>query len=176
MAEGFDWGSLAQKGMDYFGVAGAARGQASESKRAAEEEQRRYEAEQDKYNARKRAYESMLGQAGSDFKTGEGQFMTEANTANPELATMQNQINTQGAQALQDTAGQINLANTQAGARGGQAATQLRRGIGEVGANVQKDVNKLKFDESAQRAGERRAYTASKARAGQAATYMPPIF
>lgn len=163
------WEDLVSKGVDFFGGAGAARGSASEAKRAAEEEQRRYEA-------RKAAYQDMINRSKGDFTTGEQAFTQEATTALPELQTMEQQAATLGSQALQDTAGQMQLGLAQQGLRGGQAATQLRRGLGEVGKGTQQNINKMKFDEANQRAGERRQYQSGKAARGQQSSYTPPNF
>jgi len=83
---------------------------------------------------------------------------------------------TGGAKALQQGAGQMEASLAAQGMRGGQAATHMRRYLGETSQNTQMDINKLAYEEAAKRASEKRAYEAAKASRGQSAQLMPGTF
>lgn len=119
--------------------------------------------------AREAAYKAALAQGRTDLDSFGGQAMTEFDAANPELETMESDIASGNAKALQQGAGQMEANLAAAGVRGGQAATLLNRGTGEQAIESQKNMNELKYSDAATRAAEKRAYLAALARSGQAA-------
>lgn len=99
---------------------------------------------------------------------GEAGFNAAVGEQLPELEQAAQDILKQGAQGLQQGAGQLGAELEKGGIRGGQAATQLRRGIGSMAEDTQMDINRLKYEDAAKRAAEKRAYEASKASQGRA--------
>jgi hypothetical protein len=119
-------------------------------------------------DAQRKAYESMLGRAGTMADTGEQSFLTEANTADPTIEAQRQDLLTGQNKALQAGTGEMRANLAIQGVRGGQVATQMRRGIGEMTEAGISDVNKLATEDSLRRAAERRAYMSAKAGAGRA--------
>jgi hypothetical protein len=126
--------------------------------------------------AREEAYGGMLGRAGEFQRAGEAEFMGEMGAAVPELEQARQDILSGEAEALQRGAGQMRAGFSQMGLRGGQAATQLRRGIGEMGIGAARDINVMALQEAQQRQAMRAAYQRQKAMAGQTAIQRPGGF
>ena len=151
----------------YFGgeaQAGAAREAAERSERlgmAQLEEQKR------QAKLREEAYKQALEKAGGMAAGGEEMFLSEAGKSPAELEAMRQNILSGEAEALQAGAGQLQAGLAQQGVRGGQAATQLKRGIGEMATTAQRDITGLMGQEAMQRAAEKRAYAQQKAFLGQ---------
>jgi len=120
--------------------------------------------------ARLKAYNESIARGESQMGEGESSLMASLDEANPELAQQEADLRSGNAKALQDTTGQISSNLARQGVRGGQAATLLGRSVGEMGTTAQKDINQMKFQDADTRAAQKRAYLASKAGRGQAAT------
>jgi len=110
--------------------------------------------------ARQKAYENALAAGGGT----EQQFLSASETASPELAQLKSDILAGKSEALGQAGQQMQSSMAQEGVRGGQAATQLRRGVGEMGTQAQRDINQLIGTEGMQRESEKRAYLAALAR------------
>ena len=117
-------------------------------------------------NLRKKAYDEMLGRAGSTATEGESALSGLTGTQLPELAQMKEDVLNNSNQALNQGASQLQASLQQAGLRGGQAGTQLARGIGSMTQSANQDINKLIYDEAQQRKQLQAAYEAAKAQAG----------
>jgi hypothetical protein len=120
--------------------------------------------------AREKAYQEAIATGQTQMGEGEQAFMSEADTANPELTTMEKDIASGTAQQLQQGAGQMGANLATQGVRGGAAATLMNRGTGATAIEAQKNINALKYTDSATREAEKRAYMAAKAGRGQSAT------
>lgn len=117
-------------------------------------------------NLRKKAYDEMLGRAGATTTAGESALSGLTGTQLPELAQMKQDVLNQNNQALNQGASQLQASLQQAGLRGGQAGTQLARGIGSMTQSANQDINKMIYDEALQRKQLQAAYEAAKAQAG----------
>lgn len=117
-------------------------------------------------NLRKKAYDEMLGRAGATATAGESALSRLTGTQLPELAQMKQDVLNQNNQALNQGASQLQASLQQAGLRGGQAGTQLSRGIGSMTQSANQDINKMIYDEALQRKQLQAAYEAAKAQAG----------
>jgi hypothetical protein len=97
-----------------------------------------------------------------DYQEAEKQFLTEANTALPELVQAKQDIQ-EAATEQQQAANQAMQAQlAQQGVRGGQAATLLNRGTGQLGREALRDINTLGYQEAAGRQGARLDYGKTK--------------
>lgn len=117
-------------------------------------------------NLRKKAYDEMLARAGTTATEGESALSGLTGTQLPELAQMKEDVLNNNNQALNQGASQLQASLQQAGLRGGQAGTQLSRGIGSMTQTANQDINKMIYDEANQRKQLQAAYEAAKAQAG----------
>ena len=116
------------------------------------------------------AYEAALSRGQGEMTEGENAFTTEANTPNAQLGTMEADIKNKTAQQIQQGAGQMSANLAAQGVRGGQSATLLNRGTGEMATTAQQNIDQMKYEDEATRQADLRAYQANKAKTGQAAT------
>lgn len=123
-------------------------------------------AEEEAYKRRLKAYNNMIKKAQGYQTEGETAFNNIVNTQNPYLAVMQRQLNDNTNKNLNMGRNQLNLALAQQGLRGGQAATQLNRGIGDMTTQANQDLNNMIYDEEQQRRNLQAAYNQAKALAG----------
>ena len=94
---------------------------------------------------KKKAYEQAIGNMGA----GEAGLQSSlAQGEPPEVAQARKDALTGQAAGLQQASGQMQAALAQQGVRGGQAATQLRRGLGEMGSSTTMDINRQQADEA----------------------------
>jgi hypothetical protein len=117
-----------------------------------------------KQNVMMKAYNEMLNRA----KEGETSFLAETAPDNPVTARMQDQIRGNAMEGQQDAANQMRANLAQKGVRGGQAATLLNRGTGDLARKGLQDVNQLGY----QNLLTRQNYFANKAK-GLGST--PPV-
>lgn len=150
--------------------------QAGNAKQARAEAEAARAEERRKYEARKQAYDAIVARGGADMATGEKAFIEEAGQAPAELDQLKQDILSGQAETMQTGSNQMQADLAASGMRGGQAATALKRGTGNIATAAQRDVNQLVGGEAMQRAAERRAYQSAKAGRGQGATYAPPSF
>jgi hypothetical protein len=110
----------------------------------------------------RQAYQGIMGKSAE----GESQFMNETGKAPTELETAKNDILTGNAKALNQGASEMQANLAQEGVRGGQAATQLRRGVGEMATGAQNNLNTMALTDAQEREKQRAAYLSAKGSAG----------
>jgi hypothetical protein len=147
-----------------IGTSSAAKQAAAASRYGADMQNKIAERE---LNARLNAYNSMLGTAGGLASSGEQAFLQESSQTAPEV--QQRQLDILGGQAedLNNYNQQLQSSLAQQGLRGGQAANQLKRGIGEQAQTATRDINQLLSQDAMQRQSQRMAYQQQKAQIGQ---------
>lgn len=123
-----------------------------------------FEAQQAQQAAQRQAYNQMLGRAGE----GEQQFMAQSNIADPTIEAQKQELLSGQSKALQAGTGELRANLAMQGVRGGQAGTQMRRGIGEMTEAGISDINKIGTEDALRRAAERRAYLSVKGQTGGA--------
>lgn len=123
-------------------------------------------AEQENYNRRRRAYDDVIKQAKQYQQEGEQAFYNNANNPNSYLGVMRQQMNDNTNKNLNMARNQLNTALAQQGVRGGQAMTQLNRGIGNVTTQANQDLNNMMYNDEQQRKNLQMAYEQAKALAG----------
>ena len=127
--------------------------------------------------ARKQAFEQMQATGGTQMAGGEGQLMSEtASGLSPELQQMQQDIAAGTTEGIARGTGEMQAGLAQQGVRGGQAATQLRRGVGEMRTAGMRDVNALAAEDAQRKQAIRAAYLQNKALTGQQATLSPATY
>lgn len=195
---GFEWSSLIQPAVDIGSTILGGKYAGADSKRQAELEREAMEMERQirekelaeggrqfdlsygfrtqRQDALQKAYYDMKAKGGEVSGAGEGAFMSSVNTPSAQLEQQEQDILTGQAKSMNQASGRIQADLAQQGVRGGQAATQLRRGIGEMGIQGQKDINKLRYEDEQRRQSQLRAYQASKAQAGYGAQLRPASF
>ena len=87
-------------------------------------------AAEEQYRRRKKAYDNMIKKANATQQAGESAFNDVINTQNPYLNVIGQDLKNQTNDVLNAGRNQLNASLAQQGVRGGQAATQLARGIG----------------------------------------------
>ena len=115
--------------------------------------------------------EKTLNQRGQEFENklidnfnqGENEFLSEANTQLPELQNLINDIATQNTETQRGDLRRINAVLAQQGVRGGQAGILANRALGESSRDTMRDINKLAYDEAANRQKARLGYYTNKA-------------
>ena len=99
----------------------------------------------------------------NQFNEAEPQFQEEANTQLPELQNLINDIATQNTETQRGDLRRINAILAQQGVRGGQAGILANRAMGETSRDTLRDINKLAYDEAANRQQSRLNYYSNKA-------------
>jgi hypothetical protein len=122
------------------------------------EDIRRYELGLGEADILRSSYQKALERAGLTGTRAGEEFMREAGTTAPELEQLKRDIRERGTETMQDVAKQTAARLAAGGVRGGQAATQMRRGIGEVGKATQRDLNAIIAQDALRRQAERMAY------------------
>lgn len=126
---------------------------------------------------RREAYQGSLLGGQQQMAGGESQLMGEtAAGLSPELQQMQADIQAGTTQDIARGTGEMQAGLAQQGVRGGQAATQLRRGVGEMRAAGQEGVNRMAFEDAQNKKAIRTAYLQNKAATGQRAALSPATF
>jgi len=123
-------------------------------------------AAEEEYKRRKRAYDNMLKKAEQTVQTGETAFNNIVNTSNPYLGIMQRDLNDNTNRDINLYRNQLNTALAQQGIRGGQAATQMARGLGNVTTQANQDLNTMMYNDQQQNRNLQAAYNQAKALAG----------
>ena len=126
--------------------------------------------EQQQDTANRAAYEAALSRGQGQMGAGEQSLISEANTPSAMLGQETQDIRAKTAQQLQQGQSQMGANLAAQGVRGGQAATLMNRGAGEMATTAQQGINQMKYEDEASRQADLRAYMAQKARAGQTAT------
>jgi hypothetical protein len=134
-------------------------------------------AESERMNKlRTEAYGGVLGRGAEMASSGEGAFNAAVNTPLSSLQKAKQDILSGSSEAMQQASGQMQANLAQQGVRGGQAATQLRRGIGTMGENAMTEINKMMMSEEDKRMSEKRAYEAAKAGKGLTSQVLAPTY
>lgn len=123
-------------------------------------------AAEEAYKRRKRAYESMIKKADATQEAGEQSFNDVVNSQNPYLNVIANDLKNNTNDVLNAGRNQINAGLAQQGVRGGQAATQLARGIGNMATAANQNLNQMMYGDIAQNRNLQAAYNQAKALAG----------
>lgn len=118
------------------------------------------------YKRRLRAYNQMIQRADETRQAGEQAFYNNVNTTNPYLAVIGNDLRNKTNETLNAGRNQINAALAQQGVRGGQAVTQLARGIGNMTTDANRDINQMMYGDYANNKNLKAAYDQAKALAG----------
>jgi len=126
--------------------------------------------------ALQKAYYDTIAKGGQLAAEGEGGLMASLNTPSTTLANVEKDILSGQSEAMQNATGQIGANLAQQGVRGGQAATQLRRGVGHISKDALSEITQLKHQDEMRREAAKRAYLASKAQMGTQAQYQPAYF
>lgn len=123
-------------------------------------------AQEEAYNRRRRAYDSLIKKADQTQQTGEQAFYDVVNNPNPYLAIMQRNLNDNTNRDINLYRNQLNTALAQQGIRGGQAATQMARGLGNVTTQANQDLNTMLYNDQQNNRNLQAAYNQAKALAG----------
>lgn len=123
-------------------------------------------AEEEAYKRRKRAYDNLIKKADDTQQTGEQAFYDVVNNPNQYLGTMQKQLNDNTNKSLNMYRNQLLAGLSQQGLRGGQAMTQLNRGLGNVANQANQDLNTMLYNDANQNRQLKMAYEQAKALAG----------
>lgn len=99
----------------------------------------------------------------NQFNEAEPQYQQEANTQLPELQNLIKDIAEQNTETQRGDLRRINAVLAQQGVRGGQAAILANRAMGETSRDTMRDINKLVYDEAANRQNSRLDYYSKKA-------------
>jgi hypothetical protein len=127
--------------------------------------------------ARRQAFQNSLSAGGQQMAGGEAQLMEETQAGlSPELQQMQSDIQAGTTQDIARGTGEMQANLAQQGVRGGQAATQLRRGVGEMRAAGMEGTNRMAFEDASNKKAIRTAYMQNKALTGQRAALSPATF
>ena len=123
-------------------------------------------AAQANYKRRKKAYDEMIARANQTQNAGENVFNSIVDTQNPYLNLIKQDLQNENNEVLNAGRNQLNAALSQQGVRGGQAATQLARGIGNMATSANRDLNQMMYDDTAYNRNLKAAYNQAKALAG----------
>lgn len=123
-------------------------------------------AEEAAYNRRRKAYDEIIKKANQVQNVGEKSFYNTVNTQNPYLNVIANDLKNNQNDILNANRNQLNTALAQQGVRGGQAATQLARGIGSITNQANQDLNQMMYQDEQQNRNLKMAYDQAKALAG----------
>lgn len=123
-------------------------------------------AEEEVYKRRKRAYDNLIKRADATQQEGQQAFYDVVNNPNPYLAVMQRNLNDNTNRDINLYRNQLNTALAQQGIRGGQAATQMARGLGNVTTQANQDLNTMMYNDQNQNRNLKMAYEQAKALAG----------
>lgn len=119
------------------------------------------------------AYRSAYQKTGTGYQKGEQSLASRFEQTPEALNVLEQQALTGQAEELQQGMGQLNTGLAQAGVRGGQAATQMRHGIGEMTQGAVENIQGLKANEAISRANQQREYEMAKQQAQQAFLLNP---
>jgi len=125
--------------------------------------------------ARQAAYQQSLTAGQQASQAGEAGFMG-ANVPLTGLEQAKKDILSGSARGLGQASEQMQAQMAAGGVRGGQLATQLRRGIGEMGTQTQEQLNRVGLEDEQRRQQQMLAFQAAKAQAGQQAALRTPTF
>jgi len=132
--------------------------QAELARRGLAQSQQRIGLEQAQQQQLSEAYRGAYQRGLGEYGAGEEQLAGRFEQAPEELEILRQQALTGQAEELQQGARQLQSGLAAAGVRGGQAATQMRRGIGEMTEAASRDIQGLMAGEAIDRAAQQRQY------------------
>ena len=100
------------------------------------------------------------------MQEGENAFYDVVNNPNQYLGQMQRNLNDNANKSLNAYRNQLLAGLSQQGIRGGQAATQMARGLGNVTTQANQDLNTMLYNDANQNRQLKMAYEQAKALAG----------
>lgn len=110
----------------------------------------------------KQAYDEMMARS----KAGESEFLNANTQTNPALSAYATDLQNLSSQNIGRNQNTINQQLARSGVRGGQAANLYGRQIGELQQSGQRDINKLAYDDFANRNTAKQQYFANKGQSG----------
>jgi hypothetical protein len=128
------------------------------------------------FKKRKAAYDAAQARGGQQQQAGEASFLNETGAPLAELGQAKQDVLSGGAEGLNQASGQMAANLATGGVRGGQAATQMRRGIGQMGTDTQRQINEMAVNDAQSRRQMRGGFFGQKASAGQQANLAMPGF
>lgn len=123
-------------------------------------------AQEADYNRRRQAYDEMIKKANKTQQEGEQAFNDIVNTQNPYLSVIGRDLKNNTNDVLNAGRNQMLAGMIQAGLRGGQLATQLNRGIGNMTNQANQNYNQMMYGDINQNRNLQTAYNQAKALAG----------
>ena len=123
-------------------------------------------AEEEARKRRLKAYNNMIKKANATQTEGETAFNNVVNTQNPYLNVIGQDLKNNTNDVLNSGRNQMLAGMSQAGIRGGQLATQLNRGIGNMTTQANQDYNQMMYGDINQNRQLQAAYNQAKALAG----------
>lgn len=123
-------------------------------------------AQEENYRRRKRAYENMLKNANQAQNQGEQAFNEIVDSQNPYLNVIGQDLKNQTNDVLNAGRNQMLAGMTQAGIRGGQLATQLNRGIGNMATSANQSLNQMVYNDLLNNRNLKANYNQAKALTG----------
>lgn len=124
------------------------------------------QANEEMYKRRKQAYDEMINRASQTQQAGETAFNDVVNTQNPFLQVIGQDLKNNTNDILNQGRNQMLAGFSQAGLRGGQAATQLARGVGSMAQDANRDYNQMMYGDYNQNRNLKAAYEQAKALTG----------
>jgi len=118
--------------------------------------------------ARTTAYGDVMGRAGTAAAEGEAGLTAATSQPLPELEQAKKDLLEGQSEALSKGTSQLGANLAMQGVRGGQAATLLGRGTGEITQGAMKDINQMALSDAEQRRAATIAYQQQKALTGVA--------
>jgi len=122
---------------------------------------------------KERAFQQAIARGEKLSTEGENQFLETANSENPYLKQVGQDIQAGGTEAMQNAQRQMQANLAQQGVRGGKAATLLARGTGDIASQTQRDLTQSQSQDLANKQMQKMAYFQSKAGRGQSGMLSP---
>lgn len=123
-------------------------------------------AQEANYKRRRNAYDQVIKKADETQQAGEQAFNKIVNTQNPYLNVIGQDLKNNTNDLLNSGRNEMLAGMTQAGLRGGQLATQLNRGIGNMANQANQQYNQMMYGDYNQNRNLKTAYEQAKALAG----------
>ena len=124
------------------------------------------DARENDYKRRQEAYNLMIKKANATQQEGEQAFNNIVNSQNPYLNVIGQDLKNNTNDVLNSGRNQMLAGMAQAGLRGGQLATQLNRGIGNMTNQANQNLNQMMYGDINQNRNLQTAYNQAKALAG----------
>jgi len=123
--------------------------------------------EQERVNkARETAYGEVMGKAGTAATEGEAGLTAATGQPLPELEQARQDLLQGQSESMSKGVSQLGANLAMQGVRGGQAATLLNRGTGDITRGVTKDINQMALEDAEKRRAANIAYQQQKALSG----------